>query len=124
MKREIEHSLIDKIEMYMEYGMPFKEQEAWRKEAEFQTYLIKFLKDFFKENIWITKVSDRFITGTPDILCCLCGRFIAFELKNDKGVPSKLQVYNIDKIKKAGGEAWVIRTVEEALKIILTMLTT
>lgn len=94
----------------------------WEKESQFQTYLINTLKELYGENIWFTKVSDRYITGVPDIIGCISGHFFALELKRDEGKPSKLQEYNIELIKKAGGKACVIRTVKEALEIMLTIL--
>lgn len=43
--------------------------------------------------------------GTPDLLCCLNGHFIAIELKSDKGKPTKLQLIKLQQIKDAGGVA-------------------
>ena len=101
-----------------------KERAPWSKEAQFQSYLIDTLSDLYGEDIWFTKVSDRYITGVPDIVGCISGRFFALELKRDEGKPSKLQEYNIELLRRAGGEACVIRTVKEALEIILTTLRT
>ena len=47
-------------------------------------------------------------TGVPDILVCLNGQFIGIEVKADKGVPSDLQLYQIGKIRNAGGLAFVV----------------
>lgn len=47
---------------------------------------------------------DRFSKiGTPDILACVNGHFVAVEVKAEKGKPSDLQLYHIEQIKKAGG---------------------
>ena len=46
--------------------------------------------------------------GIPDILACYKGQFIALEVKDDAGV-TRLQELNIEKIRKAGGKAMVIR---------------
>lgn len=47
---------------------------------------------------------DRFSkVGTPDILACVNGHFVAVEVKAEKGKASDLQVYHIEQIKKAGG---------------------
>ena len=51
--------------------------------------------------------------GIPDIICCIDGRFFAFEVKNEKGVPTALQEATIRKINAAGGTATVVRSVEE-----------
>ena len=48
------------------------------------------------------------IRGTPDFLLCIGGVFVALELKRDaKANVTALQKYNIDRIKKAGGIAFV-----------------
>lgn len=56
--------------------------------------------------------------GIPDIICCISGRFFAFEVKNDKGTPTVLQEATIRKIKAAGGTAVVVRSVEEVKRVI------
>lgn len=58
--------------------------------------------------------------GVPDILCCYKGKFIAIEVKAEKGRVSELQKYNIEQIQKAGGVAFVSRPsdFEEFKKIL------
>lgn len=46
--------------------------------------------------------------GIPDLLICCAGFFVAIELKSEKGKPSELQEWNIQKIKNAGGYAQVL----------------
>ena len=46
--------------------------------------------------------------GTPDILACLHGRFIAIEAKAGKNKPTDLQTLNLKRIDDAGGLALVI----------------
>lgn len=46
--------------------------------------------------------------GIPDLLVCCKGKFIALEIKAPTGKPSELQLYNIEKIKEAGGIALVL----------------
>jgi hypothetical protein len=46
--------------------------------------------------------------GTPDILACLNGRFIAIEAKAGKNKPTDLQTLNLKRIDDAGGLALVI----------------
>lgn len=58
--------------------------------------------------------------GTPDILVCLCGRFIGIECKAGKGKPTALQIKNLRDIDHAGGLSLVInesniRWLEECL---------
>ena len=56
--------------------------------------------------------------GIPDIICCISGRFVAFEVKTSTGVLSKLQDVTIRKIQAAGGIAHVVRSVEEVEDIL------
>ena len=46
--------------------------------------------------------------GIPDLLVCCAGFFLGIELKSEKGKPSDLQLWNIEKIKQAGGIAQVL----------------
>lgn len=46
--------------------------------------------------------------GTPDILACLCGRFIGIECKAGKGKPTALQIKNLRDIDHAGGLSLVV----------------
>ena len=46
--------------------------------------------------------------GTPDILACLCGRFVAVECKAGRGKPTGLQIKNLREIDTAGGLGLVI----------------
>lgn len=46
--------------------------------------------------------------GTPDILACVNGYFIAIEVKGDGGKPSELQLEKIKQIRNAGGFAYVV----------------
>jgi len=45
--------------------------------------------------------------GTPDILACYRGRFIAIECKAGKNKPTALQLRNLERIEDAGGLALV-----------------
>lgn len=46
--------------------------------------------------------------GIPDLLVCCKGKFIALEIKAPTGKPSELQLYNVEKIKEAGGIAMIL----------------
>lgn len=46
--------------------------------------------------------------GTPDILACVNGYFLAIEVKAPEGKPTELQLAKIDQIRKAGGFAYVV----------------
>jgi Holliday junction resolvase len=61
--------------------------------------------------------------GLPDIICCIGGRFVAFEVKAPGGRLTKLQGTTIEKIKAAKGEAFKVTSAEEVGEIIKTLNT-
>lgn len=78
-------------------------------ESQFQAKVIRFLKD---QGAYVIKMwgGGRFTrAGVPDIIACINGYFIAIELKTETGRVSKLQEYNIDRIRESGGVAIVLR---------------
>jgi hypothetical protein len=56
--------------------------------------------------------------GVPDIICCFKGRFVAFEVKTEKGKTTALQEVCMRKIISAGGTATVVRSVEQVRRVI------
>ena len=56
--------------------------------------------------------------GIPDIICCIGGRFVAFEVKTEKGKTTVLQEVTLRKIRKAGGTAEVARSVADVKAVI------
>lgn len=67
----------------------------------------KFLE---KEGAWHVKFFANNFTksGILDILTCINGYFIGVDIKAQNGKPSELQLYNIRKIRKAGGFAVIL----------------
>ena len=63
-------------------------------------------------------VSEFAAAGTPDLICCVAGHFIAFEVKGPKEEPTELQAYTIERIQSAGGTSAVVHTPEEAIAIV------
>ena len=51
--------------------------------------------------------------GTPDILACINGTFVAIEVKRPVGRVSPLQKAKIKLIRQAGGVAFVAHSLEE-----------
>lgn len=65
---------------------------------------------------WHMKVHGSMFSkaGTPDIIACVQGEFVAIEVKRPEGGKiSELQKFHIDAIHKAGGHAFVARSLEE-----------
>lgn len=75
-------------------------------ETLFKVKVMDHLKKM--ENVWFVKIQQMSICGTPDLLICVRGVFVALELKkDDKEKPTKLQQYNLDEIERCGGIAMV-----------------
>ena len=58
--------------------------------------------------------------GIPDIICCMDGFFVAFELKAGKGKTTALQDREIAAINSHGGKAYVINesNIDDVYEII------
>ena len=55
----------------------------------------------------------------PDALLCVEGKFLAIEFKTPRGRLAPIQAATLAAIRRAGGSAWVIRSVEELRDAIL-----
>ena len=83
------------------------------REKAITNQILKYLKSIpecfaFKEHGGIYGVS-----GLPDIICCYKGKFVAFEVKTEKGRLSKLQEFMITKINGSGGMAFKVTSLQE-----------
>ena len=74
----------------------------------------KILKNLKSQGYYAVKMILSSKNGVPDILSCINGKFVAFEVKDgQKGVVTELQNYNISKIIESGGYAFVVRTFDD-----------
>ncbi len=94
------------------------------KEQDIQRKIIKYLESV---GAYVVKVVASNKSGTPDILACYRGIFLAVEVKRPetKTNVSELQEYNIKKIKEAGGIAivsWDLDAVKAVVENINLML--
>ena len=71
-------------------------------EKSFENRVKQFLKD---EGCWTLKTWGGGMqrSGIPDLLICCNGYFLGVELKAEKGKPSELQKWNLEKIRDSGG---------------------
>lgn len=58
---------------------------------------------------WWLRCHIVWLAGIPDILGCINGRFVALELKTEKGRASPLQGWVLAKILAAGGFVAIVR---------------
>ena len=71
-------------------------------EKNFENKIKAYLKSIGA--YFIKTHGDRFSrVGTPDVIACVNGYFVAVEVKATNGRPSELQKYHIQQIKDAGG---------------------
>lgn len=71
-------------------------------ETVFRARVAAFLKKM-DPPIFFESIQQRSIVGTPDLLCCVNGCFLAIEIKSAKGKLSALQKVKLQKIIDAGG---------------------
>lgn len=88
------------------------------KESVIVAAIIKYLKSVPGCFCWKEHGGMYGTAGIPDIICCIEGRFVGFEVKNEKGKSTKLQEATIRKISDAGGIAMVVRSVDEVQVVI------
>ena len=69
---------------------------------------------------WVVTTTGVSAAGTPDLLACYKGKFIALEVKDKHGRPTRLQVYTLKTIEDAGGTARLVRSVKEAIECLTT----
>lgn len=76
------------------------------REQVFQKKIIDWLE---KEGAWVVKFHASGMTkkGVPDLLVCWKGNFLALEVKTNSRT-TEIQKYQIDKIIKANGYAFVV----------------
>lgn len=56
--------------------------------------------------------------GCPDIICAFSGKFIGLEVKKESGRQSPIQCETEEKIRRAGGEYHLVRSLDEVAEII------
>jgi len=75
--------------------------------------ILRFLKSIPGCFCWKQPGGLHGTAGLPDIICCIRGMFIAFEVKTIKGSLTKLQEVTINHILEAGGRAFKVTSVAD-----------
>lgn len=76
-------------------------------ETLFRTKFQNRLKDL--PSGWFESIQQKTIHGTPDMLGCIRGRFVALEFKaHSKAVVSELQKLKLKRIRTAGGYGFLV----------------
>lgn len=87
------------------------------RERRIQTAILNYLNglDGCKA---INQPGGRLEVGTPDIIGCYRGRFLALEVKQPGNKPRPIQAKRIREWKEAGGAVFVVHSLEETKALI------
>ena len=88
---------------------------VWTDEGELQAKIIDLLEIYTRV---INREAAATRRGVSDITCCVGGRFVAIELKDDKGTPSPQQLRYLEKVEESGGIGGVCRTIGDVLDLL------
>ena len=92
--------------------------ETKMKESQLIQNIRKYLATLPECFFWKEHGGQYGTAGIPDIIVCYKGRFIALEAKVGKNQPTRLQAATIEQIRRAGGIACVVRSVDEVKETI------
>lgn len=81
------------------------------KESDLRSKVIKFLRK--QPGVHVMPLSDRWHSGYPDILFVYRGLACFAELKIGRNKPTRLQDYEMRRIREAGGRAVVCYSLDE-----------
>jgi len=87
-------------------------------EKDIVTAIMRYLKTVPEAFCWKEHGGMYGTAGLPDIICCIGGKFVAFEVKTPSGKLTKLQEITIQKIKAAKGEACKVTSVGDVKTIL------
>jgi len=87
-------------------------------ERDIQASIMKYLKS---KRIFHYKAIVSSQVGIPDIICCIHGKFVAFEVKrSDRAKVSPIQLRVADDIRSAGGDSYIVWSLDMVKEIIET----
>ena len=94
-----------------------------QRETRFKINVIARLRRLMP-HVWFTKLQQVSKRGEPDLLLCVCGKFVAWELKVQNNKTTKLQQYTLDKIELANGMARVVtpENIDECMQELHTII--
>jgi Holliday junction resolvase len=87
-------------------------------ERDIVSRIMRYLKGIPGCFCWKEHGGQYGTAGLPDIIACINGRFVAFEVKTPSGKLTKLQESMIAKIKAAKGEAFKVTSLQDVEVII------
>jgi hypothetical protein len=87
-------------------------------ERDIVNKIMGYLKTVPESFSWKQHGGQYGTAGLPDIVCCIKGRFVAFEVKQPTGKLTKLQEITLQRIRDAKGEAFKVTSLQEVKEII------
>ena len=87
-------------------------------EKDIVTAILRYLRTLPRCFCWKQHGGQFGTAGIPDIIVCLDGRFVAFEVKTESGKLTKLQESALRKINAAKGRAYKVTSLQEVKRII------
>lgn len=90
--------------------------QSYQKEADLTTVVRNWLNS--QHDIKAEKICDRFKKGIPDFLACVNGKYVAIELKADKGKSSAHQRQFIKDVVRAGGIGGTCYTLADVILLV------
>lgn len=92
-------------------------------EKDIVNSILRYLKAVPGCFAWKTHGGMYGVAGLPDLVCCIGGRFVAFEVKTPSGKLTKLQETTLHRIQRAGGYAYKVTSLQEVKEIIRNLNT-
>ena len=84
-----------------------------------ESYIQGKIRAYLITNGWLTvKLINASPNGMPDLMAIKDGKVIFLEVKTEKGKTSKLQDYQIERLKEMGVSAFVVRSTVEMKEIL------
>ena len=90
-------------------------------EKDIVAAIMRYLKTVPSCFCWKEHGGIHGTAGLPDIICCIGGRFVAFEVKTPVGKLTKLQEITIQRIQAANGKAYKVTSVKEVRAILSSL---
>ena len=91
-----------------------------KRESGIQSRTVDAIVEKYGRRVWVrVKHGTAYaVVGDPDIYGLLDGWFFAFEVKNEEGKATKIQLLRIREIRAAGGLADLIDNPQDALRLL------
>ena len=87
-------------------------------EKDITNQIMRYLKTVPDCFCWKQHGGQYGTAGLPDIICCINGRFVAFEVKTPSGKLTMLQESMLKKINAAKGNAYKVTSLQEVKEIL------